>query len=473
MLALQRTAGNAAVARLLGRDEHRNDAARGHAAPVQRSAVHDVLRNPGRPLDGDVRAEMEQRLGTDFSDVRLHTDAAGHAAAESVQAEAFTSGSHIAFQRGRFDPSSAAGRHVLAHELTHVVQQRSGPVTGTATDDGLRVSDPSDAFERAAEANAARAMARPLSTPASAARPDPATTGSGGAADGPGTVQRMPKKDKGRKKTAGSSSAGGSSAVEAAPAAPAESDYEYVMRQIGDRVEGFAELEENPRQDLLAAVGLLNPDDMTIFLDRDQVDADLDDLAAQVADEFAQRANRPGYQVSGGRSDWASSRTTAEHAALRETPANQWGSQTTLHHKISRSNLKELLAAAEAARPASDPLFTFLEQLTDRVGSTGHEKLLYNMPANLEMGPASDIRRTDPGSGFDPNHVDGRMTPRSSHLVEVDRMITAGSYDWQRLAELLEAADAEHRTAHRGQLLSPPRPELWEKAGAKYEKKAT
>ncbi len=160
LLALQRTAGNAAVARLVESDRHVHDDSCGHDQAVQRSAVHDVLGSAGQPLEKGLRAEMEARLGADFSDVRMHTDAAGHTAAESVQAEAFTSGSHIAFQRGGFDPSTAAGKHTLAHELTHVVQQRSGPVAGTDVGDGLRVSDPSDAFERQAEANATQVMAK-------------------------------------------------------------------------------------------------------------------------------------------------------------------------------------------------------------------------------------------------------------------------------------------------------------------------
>ena len=70
------------------------------------------------------------------------------------------------FQRDRYDPSSDAGRVTLAHELTHVVQQRSGPVDGTAAPGGIRLSDPSDRFEREAAANAERVMETPA--PASA-----------------------------------------------------------------------------------------------------------------------------------------------------------------------------------------------------------------------------------------------------------------------------------------------------------------
>ena len=73
--------------------------------------------------------------------------------AKAVNAHAYTVGPNIVFQRDRYDPSSDAGRVTLAHELTHVIQQRSGPVDGSAPGD-IRISDPSDRFEREAAANA-------------------------------------------------------------------------------------------------------------------------------------------------------------------------------------------------------------------------------------------------------------------------------------------------------------------------------
>ncbi|MFE6778635.1 DUF4157 domain-containing protein [Streptomyces sp. NPDC057702] len=96
---------------------------------------------------------MEARLGADFSDVRLHTDAAARASAAEVGARAYTSGNHVVIGDG------GADRHTLAHELTHVIQQRQGPVVGIDNGSGLRISDPSDRFEREAEANATRVMA--------------------------------------------------------------------------------------------------------------------------------------------------------------------------------------------------------------------------------------------------------------------------------------------------------------------------
>nr|WP_079176549.1 DUF4157 domain-containing protein [Streptomyces sp. MUSC 14] len=166
VIALQQLIGNAAVGEALSRAraEHTDVAER------QTASVHEVLRSPGRPLGDAVRADMESALGADFSDVRVHTDRAAHESAASVAAQAYTSGSHIVFRRGRYDTASDAGREVLAHELTHVVQQRRGPVAGTDTGGGLAISDPSDRFEREAERVAADVMA---GAPAAAPSPAP------------------------------------------------------------------------------------------------------------------------------------------------------------------------------------------------------------------------------------------------------------------------------------------------------------
>ncbi|WP_280672488.1 DUF4157 domain-containing protein [Kitasatospora sp. MAP12-44] len=152
LAALQRAIGNRAMAALVGQERHQHDVACGHATAVQRSSVHDVLSSAGAPLNQRVRTEMEARLGADFSDVRLHTGATAQRSATEVGARAYTSGRNIVIGAG------GADRHTLAHELTHVIQQRSGPVAGTDTGSGLRVSDPSDRFEREAEATASRVM---------------------------------------------------------------------------------------------------------------------------------------------------------------------------------------------------------------------------------------------------------------------------------------------------------------------------
>ena len=89
--------------------------------------VVNVLRTSGAPLATTLRNDMERRFGHDFSQVRVHADSgAAHSAATQL-AQAYTVGSHIVFGADRFSPHSATGRHLLAHELTHVLQQRSAP----------------------------------------------------------------------------------------------------------------------------------------------------------------------------------------------------------------------------------------------------------------------------------------------------------------------------------------------------------
>jgi Domain of unknown function (DUF4157)/Heterokaryon incompatibility protein Het-C len=88
--------------------------------------VHDVLRSPGQALDGETRAYMEPRFRHDFSRVRVHTDESAGRSAQAVNARAYTVGAHVVFG-SQFKPGSGAGRRLLAHELTHVVQQASVP----------------------------------------------------------------------------------------------------------------------------------------------------------------------------------------------------------------------------------------------------------------------------------------------------------------------------------------------------------
>lgn len=161
LMHLQRTAGNAGVVQLLAEDEP--------------SPVHDVVgRGGGTPLDESTRSTMESSFGQSFEDVRIHTDPQAAQSAEAVGANAYTVGSDIVFRSGQFDPGSATGQRTLAHELTHVVQQRSGPVDGTDAPGGIRVSDPSDRFERAAEQTAGEVVSGLGSTGGAAAAADTA-----------------------------------------------------------------------------------------------------------------------------------------------------------------------------------------------------------------------------------------------------------------------------------------------------------
>jgi hypothetical protein len=96
---------------------------------------------------------MEPRFGQDFSHVQVHADARAAASARAVEASAYTVGSHVVLGPGASHPDSGAGRQLLAHELAHVVQQGAAEPSGPLT-----ISEPGDALERDADAQAASAL---------------------------------------------------------------------------------------------------------------------------------------------------------------------------------------------------------------------------------------------------------------------------------------------------------------------------
>ncbi len=154
--ALQRLAGNSAVSGLFAQ----RDAAGEEEGGAGRSPVLDVVgKGGGSALDVTLRREMEASLGADFSNVRLHTDATASESARAVNANAYTVNNDVVIRADRFSPGTAEGRRTIAHELTHVVQQRNGPVAGRDTGSGIRLSDPADDFEQAAEQTASAVVA--------------------------------------------------------------------------------------------------------------------------------------------------------------------------------------------------------------------------------------------------------------------------------------------------------------------------
>jgi hypothetical protein len=137
------------------RQDGRDSAGTGRQQKASR--VLDVVgKGDGHPLVPEVRKDMEQRLSADFADVRIHTDAKAAESAEAVSAEAYTVGNEIVFGSGAFAPDTPAGKARLAHELSHVQQQRKGPVSGTDTGSGVVVSNPSDPLEQQAHTTASR-----------------------------------------------------------------------------------------------------------------------------------------------------------------------------------------------------------------------------------------------------------------------------------------------------------------------------
>ena len=123
--------------------------------PIARHATQ----GGGKPLDAETCARMESQFGHDFSKVRVHTGEHASASAHALSASAYTIGQDIVFASGRYAPGTGEGRRLLAHELTHVVQQGTQAAVAPAAQAKLEVSQPEDAAEQEAEAVASRVMA--------------------------------------------------------------------------------------------------------------------------------------------------------------------------------------------------------------------------------------------------------------------------------------------------------------------------
>jgi len=120
--------------------------------------VQGALASPSTPLDEATRSFMEPRFGHDFGQVRVHKDESAADTNRALDALAYTVGDHILFGAGQYAPNTAYGKRMLAHELCHVLQQREGLVEGHPGIGGVKVSDPNDRFERAADVVADRVM---------------------------------------------------------------------------------------------------------------------------------------------------------------------------------------------------------------------------------------------------------------------------------------------------------------------------
>jgi outer membrane protein OmpA-like peptidoglycan-associated protein len=108
----------------LQRKEAGSEAAR--STQAETNSVQEVLLSPGQPLEPRTRNFMEERFGDHFDSVRVHTDGRAAESAQRVNALAFTAGNHVVFGGGQYTPEASGGKHLIAHELAHVVQQRKG-----------------------------------------------------------------------------------------------------------------------------------------------------------------------------------------------------------------------------------------------------------------------------------------------------------------------------------------------------------
>ncbi|WP_449271806.1 eCIS core domain-containing protein [Halovivax ruber] len=122
-------------------------------------AVLDVLATGGgQSLDASIQRALEERMDADFSDVEIHTGPAAAKAADAIDARAFTCGNAIVFNDGEYDPESAEGQHLLAHELAHVKQQTGAAISMMPQADADLEIDPDPQLEREADQAAEDAL---------------------------------------------------------------------------------------------------------------------------------------------------------------------------------------------------------------------------------------------------------------------------------------------------------------------------
>ncbi len=146
---LASTVGNGAFGQFVARMREGEGILDGGVVHPDVEGAIAAARGHGRALDLGLAQRAGSQFGDSFGDVRVHTDSHAAELSRAVSARAFTVGSDIFFAAGEYNPGSAHGDELIAHELAHVVQQRGAPPTGA-----LVVSQPGDALEREAEAAA-------------------------------------------------------------------------------------------------------------------------------------------------------------------------------------------------------------------------------------------------------------------------------------------------------------------------------
>jgi hypothetical protein len=152
LAGLQRRVGNRAVQRLLAQRAGEDPAELDEDVATR----IDRERGGGQSLDGALQARMGEAMGHDLSGVRVHTSREADSLNRQLSAKAFTTGKDVFFRAGAYDPHSSGGQELIAHELTHVVQQASGAVSGGGR---MTVNPPGDAYEQEADTIAERVTA--------------------------------------------------------------------------------------------------------------------------------------------------------------------------------------------------------------------------------------------------------------------------------------------------------------------------
>jgi len=152
-------------------DQSHSDQQSGRNRPKTLDEIGEHLSASSQSLDGETRAFMEERFGVNFSGVRIHTGQEAHLAAQVLRAAAFTIGNHVFFSHGEFNPGTTEGKNLLAHELTHVIQQGNAAISLQSPGASTQAEA---SLEGEADATAQRVSSEPAVTFAASHSAEPA-----------------------------------------------------------------------------------------------------------------------------------------------------------------------------------------------------------------------------------------------------------------------------------------------------------
>ncbi|MCA9922405.1 MAG: DUF4157 domain-containing protein [Anaerolineales bacterium] len=152
---MQNTIGNSAVQRLLAQ----RSGDKPSTVDEETAVSINQSRGSGHELDADMAARVSGVMGQDFSDVTIHTDSNANQLSQQLGAKAFTTGEDIYFREGEYNPNTSDGQHLIAHELTHVVQQGAST---PSVQGKMSVNAPNDQYEVEADKVADTVMSQPV-----------------------------------------------------------------------------------------------------------------------------------------------------------------------------------------------------------------------------------------------------------------------------------------------------------------------
>ena len=467
-------------------------------------------RGSGQRLADSIKSPMEQAFGADFSGVKVHTDTQADQLNQSIQAKAFTTGQDVFFRQGAYEPGTRGGQELLAHELTHVVQQNEGAVQRVslgAPNEKVRlnfsVAEPvvQRTLENNVDKNTEIKIWDAEHEEVKTVYYQSAKSGQVGYSD-QSILKKGKKADiKWVREEYAFSRTLKDKQVEAEikllndinekvaesgkniPKAIIDFMMEKVTSYINENMEEEAhdvQLDAARMQSAILDVDALNS----------MIYPQSDDEEGNPVEEFKSVINDDGdYYITeiitnlqglstseespsagsggkgGGAEEWKTTKTEKNKIELlgrmKESQLKkELEKESSLHHKMSRSRLKTMLTRlSETAKEMTGvrEMTEFIAEVRTLTGASDDQKAVENWAANIELGPKVENRKDgdDPKEEFDGNYPSGTGTPRTENLQKVDAWFanadnTKKVVPWEQIAAWLTQTQKEHEQLMKG-----------------------